>query len=187
MISPYKSKFKVTQIYKGANHKGLDLVGLDDKNIYSTVDGIIELAGWDTHPTGGMGLYIRIRENGTARRFYFAHLSAVSVKVGQTVKQGDLIGVEGSTGHSSGTHLHYEVRSLPDNTTFLNISDISGIPNKLGMFGQEEGMEPKELTASEAAAIVKDKAGLDDKTIDYLANDYKYGKDLIVKLAKAMK
>jgi murein DD-endopeptidase MepM/ murein hydrolase activator NlpD len=186
MISPYKGNFKVTQIYKGAGHKGMDLVGLEDKNIYSTMDGIVEVAGWDSHPTGGMGLYIRIRENGTARRFYFAHLSAVSVKVGQVVKQGDLIGVEGSTGNSSGSHLHYEARSLPDNTTYLNISDISEIPNKLGTYEQEEGME-KELTVAEAIAIVKDKAGLDDKTIDYLANDYKYGKDLIIKLAKAMK
>ena len=185
MVSPYKSKFKVSQIYKGANHKGLDLVGLDDKNIYSTVDGVVEVAGWDSHPTGGMGLYIRIRENGTARRFYFAHLSALSVKVGQMVKQGEKIGVEGSTGHSTGSHLHYEVRRLPDNTTYLDVSSISGIPNKLGAYEQEEDIE-KELTATEAAAIVKDKAGLDDKTIDYLTNDYKYGKDLIVKLAKAM-
>ena len=186
MIGPYKGKFKVSQIYKGADHKGLDLVGLEDKNIYSTIDGTVEVAGWDSHPTGGMGLYIRIKSADDNRRYYFAHLNAVMVKAGQTVKQGDLIGVEGSTGHSTGSHLHYEVRSKPDNTTYLDVSKISGIPNKLGTYEQEENGVEKELTVAEAVAIVKEQAGLDDKTIDYLANDYKYGKDLIIKLAKAM-
>jgi murein DD-endopeptidase MepM/ murein hydrolase activator NlpD len=177
MISPYKGRFKVTQIYKGATHKGMDLVGLDDKNIYSTVNGTVEAAWWDSHPTGGMGQYIRIKSSDDFYCYYFAHLSKVFVKAGQTVKRGDLIGVEGSTGHSTGSHLHYEVRSEPDNTKYLDVSKISGIPNRLGVV---------EMTVDEAKKIVKDKAGLDDKTIDYLANDYKYGKELIIKLAKAM-
>jgi len=137
MISPYKGKFEVTQIFKSLLHKGLDLVGSTSKLIYSTVDGVVEVAGWDSHPTGGMGLYIRIREDGTERRFYFAHLSKVTVKAGQRVKKGDQIGVEGSTGHSTGSHLHYEIRSRPDNTTFLDVSEISGIPNEMGTYEQE--------------------------------------------------
>lgn len=181
MITPYKGKFKVTQVYKGATHRGLDLVGLDDKNIYSTVDGTVEVAGWDSHPTGGMGLYIRINSAGDARRYYFAHLSAALVKVGQTVRLGDLIGVEGSTGHSTGSHLHYEVRSLPDNTKYLDVSSISGIPNKLGEVKPVE----KELTVAEAKKIIKEKAGLSDATIQYL-DFYEYDTDLILKLAKAM-
>lgn len=182
MISPYKGKFKVSQIYKGKNHKGLDLVGLDSKNIYSTVDGTVESARYDTHHTGGMGLYIRIKQSGTNYRYYFAHLSKVCVKQGQTVKVGDKIGVEGNTGHSFGSHLHYEVRREPNNITFLDISKISGIPNKLGEVKVARGM-----TVTEAKKIVKVKAGLEDKTIDYLANDYRYGEVLIIKLAKAMK
>ena len=47
MNSPYKGKFKVTQQYKGQAHDGLDLVGLTNKNIYSTVDGIVERAYWE--------------------------------------------------------------------------------------------------------------------------------------------
>lgn len=132
--SPYKGRFKVTQIYKGASHKGLDLVGLDDKTIYSTVTGTVEVVRHDTHPTGGMGLYVRIREEGTNRRFYFAHLSVALVKDGQRVNAGDKIGVEGSTGNSTGSHLHYEVRSEPNNTKFLDVSKISGIPNRLGVY-----------------------------------------------------
>lgn len=132
--SPYKGSFKVSQIFKGTAHKGLDLVGLDDKTIYSTVTGTVEAARHDTHPTGGMGLYIRIREDGTNRRFYFAHLSEALAKSGQRVSVGDRIGIEGSTGNSTGSHLHYEIRTEPDNMTFLDVSEISGIPNELGVY-----------------------------------------------------
>lgn len=152
--SPYRGKFKVTQIFKEAKHKGLDLVGLDDKTIYSTVNGTVEAARHDTHTTGGMGLYIRIREDGTNRRFYFAHLSVSNVKVGQRVKVGDKIGVEGSTGNSTGSHLHYEVRREPDNTTFLDISKISGIPNRLGVYRMPD---IKETVVTIGSTVVKAK------------------------------
>ena len=152
--SPYKGRFKVTQIYKEAKHKGLDLVGLDSKNIYSTVNGTVEAARHDTHPTGGMGLYIRIREDGTNRRFYFAHLSEVFVKQGQRVKVGDKIGVEGSTGNSTGSHLHYEVRIEPSNATFLDVSKISGIPNRLGVYKMPD---IKDVTITIGHTIVKAK------------------------------
>ena len=154
MKSPYKGRFKVTQIFKEAKHKGIDLVGLDSKNIYSTVNGTVEAARWDTHPTGGMGLYIRIREDGTNRRFYFAHLSEVFVKQGQRVKVGDKIGVEGSTGNSTGSHLHYEVRIEPSNATFLDVSKISGIPNRLGEYKMPD---IKDVTITIGHTIVKAK------------------------------
>ena len=47
MKGPYKGKFKVTQEFKGSAHDGLDLVGLTDKKIYSTVNGTVERAGWE--------------------------------------------------------------------------------------------------------------------------------------------
>ena len=79
--TPYKGRFKVSQIYKGLSHKGLDLVGIDSKDICSTADGIVEASQSDTHHTGGMGLYVRIKENGTGYRHYFAHLNRSYVKV----------------------------------------------------------------------------------------------------------
>ena len=153
MISPYKGKFRVSQIYKGQTHKGLDLVGVDSKKIYSTVNGTVEAAGHDSHPTGGMGLYIRIKEDGTSYRFYFAHLSKTNVKVGQRVKEGTEIGAEGSTGHSTGSHLHYEVRREPNNKTFLDVSKISGIPNKMGT---HENKEAKAVEVKETIVSVGD-------------------------------
>ena len=144
MNSPYHGRFKVTQAYKGYDHKGMDLVGLDSKDIHSTVNGIVERAGRDTNPNNpndtkyGMGNYIRIKDDATGFVFYFAHLSRVLVKVGQRVQVGDKIGVEGNTGHSFGSHLHYEVRKEPDNKTFQDISKHIGIPNKMGQYTQEE-------------------------------------------------
>lgn len=149
MITPYKGKFKVSQIYKGATHKGMDLVGIDSKNIYSPVIGSVESVRVDTHYTGGMGLYIRIEEFTTGYKYYFAHLSDTNVKEGQVVGIGDKIGVEGSTGHSTGSHLHFEVRKSTNNTTFLDVSELSGIPNKLGTY---EGGE--DLTEAETRKIV---------------------------------
>lgn len=149
MNSPYKGKFEISQIFKGLVHKGLDMVGKTSKNIYSTIRGIIEAAGWDINPNNpsdtsyGMGLRIRIREEGTNRLFYFAHLSKVHVKVGDLVEVGTLIGVEGSTGHSTGPHLHYEVRAKINNTSFLDVSKISGIPNKEGIYEQKEVIPEK--------------------------------------------
>ena len=143
MKSIYKGKFKVTQEYKGATHDGLDMVGLESKNIYSTVDGVVERAGWEDafNHQKGFGIYVRIKQNGSEDRYYFGHLSTVSVKVGQSVKTGDLIGVEGNTGHSTGSHCHYCVRGSASKSQIKNISDISGIPNKLGIYNDNNDEE----------------------------------------------
>ena len=180
MNVPYKGRFKVTQIYKGDEHKGLDLVGLDSKEILSPVSGIVERCGHDTHPTGGMGLYIRVREHDSFHRYYFAHLSKVFVSVGGYVARGQVIGMEGSTGNSTGSHLHFEVRTEPLNTKHINVAELSGIPNQLGTYRSEP------LTKEEAKQIVKEAADLADSTIQYIADDYRWGDVLIVKLADAI-
>lgn len=147
MNSPYEGDFRVTQAYKGSAHKGIDLVGVTSKKLYSTVDGIIDAVGWDVNPKDpsdkryGMGLRVRIKEDLTGHMYYYAHCSEVYVKQGQRVKQRDLVAKEGSTGHSTGSHLHYEVRKTPKSTTFLDVSKISEIPNRIGRYTQEEEEE----------------------------------------------
>lgn len=194
MNSPYKGRFKVTQIFKGAKHKGKDLVGIDSKDIFATVNGVVESAQRDINRNNpndtkyGMGNYIRIKDDATGYRFYFAHLSKIYVKVGQRVSKGDLIGVEGSTGHSTGSHLHYEIRKIPDNTTFLDPFPFDGIPNELGVYIQED----KTIDADIASAMkkVQAKTGFADETIKKLYDafdDYKYEESFWVKLASAMK
>lgn len=88
MNSPYNGNFKVTQEYKGASHDGLDLVGIDSKEIHSTVNGVVEFAGWENsnNHSQGFGQYVKIIDNKTGYGFYFGHLSTIKVKVGQSVK-----------------------------------------------------------------------------------------------------
>ena len=152
MKSPYKRTYRVSQRYKGSVHKGMDLVGVTSKNIFSPVGGVVERSGRDINPRNpmdlryGMGNYIRIRDSVTGYRHYFAHLSKLIAKVGQTVKPGDLIGVEGNTGHSFGSHLHYEVRRTTDNTTYMDTSKMIGIPNQEGTYYQEEEGDDEVVT-----------------------------------------
>ncbi len=135
MNSPYQGKFKVTQQYH-KNHDGLDLVGLDSKDIHSTINGKVVFAGWENskNKKQGFGQFVKIKQDGTNNYYYFGHLSKINVKVGQTVKITQIIGKEGSTGYSTGSHCHYCVRKDGIKGKDLNISGISGIPNKLGTF-----------------------------------------------------
>lgn len=141
MVSPYNCKFKVTSGYKlpqRPDHCGLDLVGVDNKNIYSTINGVVGFAGWEnaSNKKQGFGQYVRIIDSTTGYHYYFGHLLRINVKVGQRVMTGTLIGVEGNTGHSTGSHLHYEVRKQAgaDYKGSANVAAISGIPNAIGTY-----------------------------------------------------
>lgn len=135
MNSPYNGNFKVTQEYKGSTHDGLDLVGIDSKEIHSTINGVVEFAGWENsnNHSQGFGQYVKIIDNVTGYGFYFGHLSTIKVKVGQSVKITDVIGVEGNTGNSTGSHCHYCIRKNGKGT-HIDVSNYSGIPNKLGTY-----------------------------------------------------
>ena len=106
MNSPYMGKFRVSQEYKGSEHDGLDLVGVDSKQVHSTVSGTVVHAGWENPAdhSQGFGMYVKIRKSGSDDYYYFGHLSELNVKKGDTVKITDIIGTEGSTGKSTGSH-----------------------------------------------------------------------------------
>ena len=87
------------------NHKGLDIPGPVGTPIYATADGTIGRAQW----VSGYGKYVEV-EHGNAIQTRYGHLSAMNVVSGQRVRQGEIIGFMGSTGRSTGSHLHYEVR-----------------------------------------------------------------------------
>lgn len=145
MHSPYKGKFRVSQEFKGSVHDGLDLVGVDSKNIYSTVDGTVEYAGWESalNHKKGFGQYVRIKQNNTIDRYYFGHLSAIKVKKGQKVVKGQLIGIEGNTGYSFGSHCHYCIRGNASKSQIRNVSEISEIPNKIGSYTDNVEKKPE--------------------------------------------
>ena len=88
MNSPYMGKFQVTQEFKGADHDGLDLVGLHDKEIHSTVSGTVRYAGWENsnNHAQGFGQYVCIKSDADGYFYYFGHLSELKVKTGDKVK-----------------------------------------------------------------------------------------------------
>ncbi|MDF2037052.1 M23 family metallopeptidase [Cytobacillus oceanisediminis] len=88
----------------GKMHKGIDIARPSDRTIKAADNGTVVSAGRD----GGYGNKIVIDHNNGFRTVY-AHLDSISVSVGQTVSKGSKIGVMGSTGDSTGVHLHFEV------------------------------------------------------------------------------
>lgn len=87
------------------DHKGVDLAGPTGTPVFATADGIVSKAS----RFGSYGNYIQIEHGGQLQTRY-AHLSGYEVKAGDRVHKGDLIGYVGTTGRSTGPHLHYEVR-----------------------------------------------------------------------------
>lgn len=86
-------------------HSGVDFAGARGTSIRSTADGIVKKAGWQ----GGYGNAVIIQHAFGVETLY-AHMTRVNVSEGQRVSRGDVIGAMGSTGRSTGVHLHYEVR-----------------------------------------------------------------------------
>lgn len=105
---PLKTSFRYTSGFGprwGRMHNGTDFAGAHGSPIYSTADGVVIHADWQS----GYGRMVKIQhEFGIETRY--AHLSKINVKKGQRVSRGDLIGAMGNSGRSTGTHLHYEVR-----------------------------------------------------------------------------
>lgn len=86
------------------NHTGLDIASNQGTTVYASDGGSVTLAGWN----GGYGNCIMI-DHGNGYVTLYGHLSSISVSQGQSVSQGDVIGAVGSTGNSTGPHLHFEV------------------------------------------------------------------------------
>lgn len=88
------------------NHKGLDIAAPEGTDIYAAKDGKVIAAGWNT---GGYGYFVMI-DHGDGYATLYGHMSKVIAANGAEVKCGDLIGKVGTTGDSTGNHLHFEVR-----------------------------------------------------------------------------
>ena len=86
-------------------HPGIDFRGAKGDPVHVTADGRVAFTGWK----GGYGNCIIVQHKNDFQTLY-GHLSHIDVRDGQEVKTGDIIGKVGSTGRSTGTHLHYEVR-----------------------------------------------------------------------------
>lgn len=103
-------------------HKGVDFAAPRGTPIYAAGNGVVVRAGW----VRGYGKYIKIRHNSKLSTAY-AHMSKLKARNGQRVKQGEVIGYVGTTGRSTGPHLHYEVlkngRQVNPNSVNLPIGE----------------------------------------------------------------
>lgn len=126
---------------KVARHNGIDIPAPRGTAIYATADGIVGRA----QRLGGYGNYVEI-EHGNAIQTRYGHMSSYIVRPGQQVKRGEIIGYVGSTGRSTGNHLHYEVRieGAPVNplpfvrSDQMAIAALTGQDAKMAMGGPEE-------------------------------------------------
>jgi hypothetical protein len=91
--------------YNPGVHPAIDIAGQEGNSIFATDSGVIVFAGWSDYGYG----YMIVVDHGNGWQSAYAHLSAVAVTCGQSVYQGGYIGAMGSTGNSSGPHLHFEL------------------------------------------------------------------------------
>lgn len=120
-IPPLQGKFRVTSDFgwrkhpitgKRKLHTGADLVGTDKvEQIIASEDGTVLEARKSTAPGGGYGYFVKYKGK-SGFTHLVAHLQedSIRVKPGQKVKQGDVLGIMGTTGASTGVHCHWEVR-----------------------------------------------------------------------------
>ena len=106
-LLPLRMRYTVTTNFEmrwGSMHFGVDLAAPYGTPIYATHDGTVLIADW----YGGYGLFVQI-DNGNGVTTMFGHASELNVSAGAQVKAGDVIAWVGSTGYSTGAHLHYEI------------------------------------------------------------------------------
>lgn len=137
MLLPYKGEVRVSSPFgwrtmngQRVYHKGIDLVGTD-KTVRAVVGGVVGQSIIITDPknrTSEWGNYVRV-DGEDGRLYYYCHLSKRLVDRGMKVAVGDAIGIEGSTGKSTGSHLHFEVR---ENGSSIDPTKILGIKNTVG-------------------------------------------------------
>jgi murein DD-endopeptidase MepM/ murein hydrolase activator NlpD len=107
-------------------HAGLDFKAGYGQPIFAVTDGVVAFAGRN----GGYGNFVRLNHSGGLASGY-GHMSRIAVRAGTRVAQGQIIGYVGSTGMSTGPHLHYEVwrngiAINPRNLSFTQVAQLSG-------------------------------------------------------------
>ena len=100
------SRYGANESIRDHTHKGLDIAASNGTPIKAAADGVVTYAAYNS---GGYGYLVKI-SHGNGVESYYGHCSKIYATVGQTVKAGDTIAAVGSTGNSTGNHLHFEIR-----------------------------------------------------------------------------
>lgn len=134
---PFTGKFSITceygrkgTLWASGRHGGIDMVGAN-RNVYSICNGTVTYAGWENakNTKQGFGKYVKIREEGTNRDIFLAHLDKIYVSVGTKVTPATIVGYMGATGNVTGAHTHVEIR---ENGVKINPANYMGVPNVVG-------------------------------------------------------
>lgn len=121
------------------NHRGLDIATGANDNLYSMCNGTVIRSGWSD---GGYGNMLIIKDNTTGMGFLYAHMRDLPVvSVGDQVTIGQFVGIEGTTGDSTGIHLHIEMQDISEHdwvygapkSYYTNPADFMGFPNQQGI------------------------------------------------------
>lgn len=179
---PLTGTFKVTCEYKRKGnwiagwHTGIDLVGADI--IYGTCDGTVTKIGIDK----SYGNYIIVQAP-DGKFHWFCHLSKATCSVGQKISRTTKIGVMGSTGNSSGKHLHFEIRNISNKyADTVNPADYMSIPNVVGSYNTSNygipttiyNSSPGELKTLARNTNLRNKPTIKSDSTLYLANTTLY-------------
>jgi murein DD-endopeptidase MepM/ murein hydrolase activator NlpD len=116
-------------------HAGVDFAAAWGSPIYAVTDGRVEYAGWH----GGHGNYVKLDHGGGIATGY-GHMSRIAVAPGMAVRRGQIIGYVGSTGLSTGAHLHYEV--------YRGGQTVD--PMSVRMVQRQQAVDPKQAAAFKA-------------------------------------
>lgn len=148
---PFKMDWPITQDYgetvTSNFHTGIDYGCPLNTPILASGDGTVMFAGWDK--TGYGNMVIVSHPDGQAT--LYAHLSSIHVNVGEKVRQGSLIGHSGSTGNSTGPHLHFEARKVwGDYKTHFD-------PKQLPLMSVVDQGEPNTNLTNDAQLVVEEK------------------------------
>lgn len=110
VTSPFGIRIDPVTGKPGASHEGIDFACQAGQRIPASKAGKVVYAGWqdERNPKSGYGIFVWIDHGGGFKTTY-AHLSQTTVQVGDVVQAGDVVGVCGSTGKSTGLHLHFEI------------------------------------------------------------------------------
>lgn len=185
MLFPYKgNRLKVSQPYWLGIHNGIDLVGVDSKEICAICPGTVTVAKYHN----SMGNYVRIQQTDGLYSTYM-HLAEFKVAVGDGVSAGDVIGTEGSTGNSTGSHLHLQVENqgniihTNECPYVIDVAEYTGIPNDKGYYERKD----IDMTREETSIMITDAlrrnneeliAIVDRKLSEQKEKIYHYEKDI---------
>jgi murein DD-endopeptidase MepM/ murein hydrolase activator NlpD len=106
-VWPANNRYLSGWDYSPTAHPGIDIAAGTGAPIYASDTGVVVFSGWSTRGYGNLVII----DHGNSWQTAYAHLSQINYACGQTIYQGQLLGLAGSTGNSTGAHLHFEMRS----------------------------------------------------------------------------